>query len=132
MAEVRKHPEAFSRGRQGMFRRPRVHNKAHLNWITTLPSLLPGTGRVDPAHIRMRDPLCGKASVGMGEKPDDKWVVPLHRSVHDHQHSMNEREFWNVVGINPVLIAALLWAHSGNDEAATIVIRNARSIGRQV
>jgi hypothetical protein len=112
-----------------MFRQPRKNHPKHLKWVTTLPSLVRGTGRVDPAHIRYPEPLFAKPGVGKAEKPDDMWVVPLHRSEHDVQHSMNERQYWAKQGINPLVIAALLWLNSGDDHAAHIIIKNAKSIG---
>lgn len=127
--QINRPDTAFSTDRIGLFRRPQRSNKKHLQFVASLPSLIPGTGRIDPAHIKFRAPLYAKRGVGGAERPDDCWVVPLHRSVHDQQHNMNEKQFWREQGINPLLVAALLWLHSGDEEAATIVIRNARSIG---
>ena len=60
-------------------KRPRQHANKHLEWIRTLPCIV--TGRRDgiqAAHIRYADPRYAKRAVGTGEKPDDKWTVPLH------------------------------------------------------
>lgn len=118
---------AFSlSGRNGAKKKPRDKAATHLAWVATLPSLVPGTGRVDPAHVRYSDPRYAKPAVGMGEKPDDKWVVPLARSEHDRQHSMNEQAYWQSVGIDPLHVALMLWAHSGDDEAGAEVIERFR------
>lgn len=112
-------------------RRPRVTDSKHLAWIRDLPSVVPGHERVEAAHIRYADDRYGKRSVGTGLKPSDRWVVPLAADQHRRQHQMNEREYWQAVGIDPIIIAALLFAHSGDDSAAIQVIRNARLISRR-
>ena len=111
-----------------MLRHPRKKLDAHLEFIRTLPSVIHGHGHVEAAHIRMGSPLYGKRLTGMAEKPDDMWVVPLASSVHLEQHRGSERNFWVKHGINPLILAALLWLHSGDEDAATTVIRNARSL----
>lgn len=112
-------------------RQPRVTDSRHLAFIRDLPSLVPGREPVEAAHIRYADDRYGKRSVGTGLKPSDRWVVPLAADQHRRQHSMAEREFWESAGIDPVVIAALLYAHSGDDSAAIQVIRNARLISRR-
>lgn len=107
-------------------KRPRVHDKDHLAWIRTLPCLITGTRPVDPAHIRYGDERYGKRATGAGEKAHDKYVVPLCRAKHDEQHAMNEVDFWIDHGIDPVQVALALWANSGDDEIADVIIRAAR------
>lgn len=130
MAQIARPNTAFSLDKRSRQRKPRQHAKNHLHWITTLPSLVAGSGRVDPAHIRYAEPRYAKTSTGKAEKPSDCWVVPLARSQHDAQHDANERQWWVDRGIDPLLVAALLWAHTGNDHAAEQVIRFARQIGK--
>lgn len=43
-----------------------------------------------------------KRPTGLGEKPDDKWAMPLCSEHHREQHSMGEREFWEGYGIDPI------------------------------
>ena len=130
MSQIVRPPTAFALDglRQ---KQPRQHDRGHLVWIRTLPSLVPGHDRVEAAHIRYADDRTGKRSVGMALKPSDKWVVPLAADQHRDQHSGSERDWWIAHGIDPVIIAALLYAHSGDDTAAQIVIRNARAITRR-
>lgn len=109
-------------------RQPRVKDRGHLAFIRTLPSLIPGDERVEAAHVRYAVDQYGKRSVGTGLKSSDMWTVPLAADQHRSQHGTNEREWWIAHGIDPVVIAALLYAHSGDENAATIVIRNARAI----
>jgi len=110
-------------------RHPRILAPKHLAWVRTLPSLIPGAGPVEAAHIRYGDRVYGKDSTGMGEKPDDMWVVPLAHDVHMAQHAAGERTWWLDQGIDPLLVAALLWTSGGNDEAGITIIRNASLIG---
>lgn len=128
MAARFKSPDtAFSLAPSAGQKQPRVMDDAHLKWIRTLPCILTGRRPVDACHIRYSDPKFYKRETGRGEKPDDKWVVPMCRDMHDTQHSMNERAFWARHKIDPVAVAAALFLHSGNDAAAETIFRNARA-----
>lgn len=112
-------------------KRPRQHQRDHLRWLRTLPCLV--TGRrvaIEAAHIRYADLRFGKRETGVGEKPSDMWAVPLHAELHwagkEAQHNASEVEWWRAHGIDPVAAAAALWAASGDDEAAEVIIREAR------
>jgi hypothetical protein len=112
-------------------RQPRIRDDKHLAWIRTLPCLVSGRrDGIEAAHVRYSDPRFAKRHVGIGEKPDDKWTVPLHHELHrtgsDAQHSSNERAWWRARGIDPVAVAAALFAHSGDDDAAVIILMTAR------
>jgi membrane carboxypeptidase/penicillin-binding protein PbpC len=54
-----------------------------------------------------------KRPTGMGERPDDKWTVPLcvgcHMDKKNSLHRMGEEVFWNHFGINPFKIAMSLY-----------------------
>ena len=89
----------------------------------------PRRRRVEAAHIRFSDALYAKGIPGMQAKPSDAWTVPLAHDVHMAQHAFgDERLWWSERGINPLRIAALLFVHSGDDEAARIIIANARRL----
>lgn len=111
-------------------RHPREKAAAHLEFIRTLPSLVPGRGPVEAAHIRYPDPRYCKPATGMAEKPSDKFAVPLAAEAHRSQHSTGERAWWASKGIDPVLIAALLWLHSGDYEAGVHIVMTARNWAR--
>lgn len=111
-------------------KRPRDQDKNHLAWIRTLPCVITGNRPVDPAHVRYADPVYGKRETGKAEKPDDKWVIPLCREKHDEQHSMNERIFWARHGLDPLRIALALYACTGDDDQAFVIIREAISAAR--
>lgn len=106
---------------------PRIHNKKHLAWIRTLPCILTGRPNVDAAHIRFSDAAYGKINPGVGAKPHDFWTLPLSRDMHDAQHRMNERKFWQYHGIDdPLKIALALYVNTGDDEAAAAILRENR------
>jgi hypothetical protein len=94
-------------------RQPRVTDEAWLAEVRKLPcTICHRPGPNDPAHIRSSGARFGynKRYTGMGEKPDDRWVLPLCRAHHDEQHGMAELGFWARYGINPFLAASELYA----------------------
>src|SRR5688500_1721865 len=117
--QIRRPATAFSHDPTSLRKRPRAKADAHLAWIRTLPSLITGS-RVhsEAAHIRYADPTWGKLFTAKGQKPDDKWAVPLsaelHRSGPEAQHDENERQWWTKHGIDPCQVAAALWSASGD------------------
>lgn len=105
-------------------RRPRERNEQHLKWIRTLRCCICGKPGPDPAHIRSASPLHGKRETGGGEKPSDKWVVPLCREHHDEQHKHNELLWWAGKGIDPFGLALALHDASGDDEIGEAIVRS--------
>lgn len=123
---IRRPSTAFSNAPVGkQKKRPREHDDGHLKWLRTLPCCITGERPVDPAHIRYADPVYGKPQTGKGEKPSDKFCVPLSREKHDEQHGMSEREFWARHGLDPLRIALALFACSGDDDQAEVILREA-------
>lgn len=88
----------------------RERNKKHLIAVSQLGCILCGVRPVQVAHIRMRAP--GKPNPGMGQKPSDRYVVPLCYTHHTEQHSMGERRFWELKGVDPLAIADKLYNNS--------------------
>lgn len=111
-------PLGLKTARPGRARKPhrergRQEDAEHLALIRRCPCLLTGEReRIEAAHIRMSDAAIGKVNSGMGQKPDDCWVVPLSAAKHREQHEGNERWFWERHGINPLLIAQQLYGIS--------------------
>lgn len=96
--------QRFSLGRS-----PRVVEPSYLALIRALPCLKCGLEPCgEAAHVRLNCAALGKRT-GVGEKPDDRWAVPLCGSCHridpDSQHRAGEIVFWNAVGINPLRVA---------------------------
>ena len=56
----------------------------------------------------------GKQETGKGEKPSDKWAVPLcaehHLNGAASVHNMAEEQFWAAVGRDPFAIAKAFYA----------------------
>ena len=108
-------------------RRPRIQSLGHLAFIRTLACIVCGHDLgVDAAHIRYGDPRASKPNPGLGQKPSDLWTVPLCRACHTKQHSMNERAYWESVGIDPVFYALALWAFSGDYQTCCEIVAAAR------
>lgn len=119
------HPEAFSRVRQ---RQPRRQSSDHLKFIRSLPCVVCGSRKnVQAAHIRMANRVYGKRETGMSEKSSDKFCTSLCAEHHAEQHTGNEAEFWKRYGLDPFFIATALYAHSGDEETASDVIKLART-----
>lgn len=74
-------------------------------------------------HLKAGLLFYGKRDTGGGEKASDKWTLPGCRRHHDEQHDMDEMEFWRSHGIDPHLLALILWGCTGNAMVAEEVIR---------
>lgn len=93
----------------------RRKSEKHLRFIRSLSCCVCGDNTsVEAAHVRMPDPRIGKPLTGIGIKPDDEFVVPLCSQHHREQHSMSERRFWELAGIDAILTAVTLAAFSGD------------------
>ena len=104
-------------------RHPRLHSEVHLDFIRGLRCVICGDNTsVEAAHLRAGNRYYGKLSTGMGEKPDDKWALPVCSKDHRRQHSGNEIQFWSNEGINPWVLALSLFAASGDHNLAEEVI----------
>jgi hypothetical protein len=109
-------------------KRPRVKDETHLKWIRTLRCCICGAPGPDAAHIRSANPLYGKRESGAGEKPSDKFSVPLCRPHHDEQHAAgNELKWWTAQGIDPFGLALALHHASGDDEIAEGILHSHRN-----
>lgn len=92
--------------------KPSRKDSPHLNDIRQLPCILSGRP-AEAAHIRYGDARHNKPPTGMGQKPADKWTVPLcpelHRLLNGCQHDSDERAWWEQFGIDPVFLAIMLY-----------------------
>jgi hypothetical protein len=78
--------------------------------------------QTEAAHIRQGDYKLAKPKVGVAEKPDDMWTVPLCGKCHRHQHEGNEGRFWEIAEIKPLIIALRLYSVTGDYEQGCRVI----------
>lgn len=104
-------------------RQPRILDHKYLCWLHTKPCCLTGLTPVDAAHIRYGNEFYDKRPTGMGEKPDDKWCLPVVRSKHTEQHSMNEQEFWRKHNIDPLALAQRYYAEYLEETGASRIIQ---------
>lgn len=126
-------------GLKGESRKPRKESRGYLAFIRRLPCLKCHTiHRIHAAHVRYHSFVHGKPITGIGRKPHDYWTVPLCEAHHvmgaDAQHNRGEREWWSEQGIDPLIIAPLLFLHFSLDDedAATQVAISAREISRGI
>ena len=106
-------------------RDPRQHDDRHLVYVRLQPCCIAGCHRpAEAAHLRMSNLDIGKESAGKGEKPHDRFTVPLcghhHREAPDAQHQHNERLWWEARDLDPWAIAASLWIESGGAARAAM------------
>ena len=105
-------------------RKPRIEKPSHLDFIRSLPCVVTmKKPRSEAAHVRYGSRLYAKRNVGMQEKPDDRWTVPLCREAHAAQHAMSESDWWARVGLDPLPLCLALWAVSGDEKAGLDIIR---------
>ncbi len=86
-----------------------VKSRKHLEWVAINHCCIScGNSEVQIAHIRHLP----SGNIGMSVK-DDRYCVPLCFQCHQHQHTMNEREFWRRNNLtNPMQFAYQLCLHS--------------------
>lgn len=120
-------PSEATAGAAGQPQQPRSKDgdadyKGH---IRQLPCLHCGMEPSEAAHVRMASAAFGKAS-GLGKKPADKFCVPLcsehHRLGRDAQHNRGEKEFWDSLGINPLICAEQLYAARDDPAAMRMIV----------
>jgi hypothetical protein len=94
-------------------RQPRVRDSKYLSFVAKMPSVISARKPVHVAHVRYGDPERGKPSTGMGEKPSDKWTLPLTPEEHmvgvRSQHANNEKEWWKSHGVDPIAVCEALY-----------------------
>lgn len=96
----------------------------YLDFIRSLPCIVTRREPVDAAHVSYAVPEYGKLGRGKGSKESDRWAVPLCPEEHQRQHTMNERDYWSSVGIDPCIVSALLYAAFPSRDRALLVINN--------
>ena len=113
-----------------MKRQPRIKDEEHCEFIRSLPCIsCHDNTSTECAHIRFSDIRVAKVNPGVGQKPDDKFTVPLCSSCHRRQHEMGrERDFWYLAHIDPILYALALYAVSGDYEKGYQIVMMAGEI----
>ena len=90
-------------------RQPRMSDPKYLAWLRTQRcacGCLKGPP-CDAAHLRAGSAKYQKRHVGLGEKPDDKWALPLTHACHMAQHEYGHEIGWwfDVKLIDPFALA---------------------------
>jgi hypothetical protein len=83
----------------------RERDRNHLRFVARQPCLICGRSPCDPHHIKFAEQRA------MGRKVSDRFTVPICRLHHRELHRRgNERAWWQIHGIDPLAVAAGLWA----------------------
>lgn len=122
-------------------RQPRIENAAFLAFVRRKSCCVCGEpAPSQAAHIRFGNLEIGKRPTGIGEKPSDRWAVPLcadcHLNTPGAQHNIGEKKFWARAGIDPFALAAKLYAQFERQtqrapEQRELVIKRARRMKRK-
>jgi hypothetical protein len=102
----------------------RERDREHLRFVAAQPCLVCGRTPSDPHHIKFAEHRA------MGRKVSDRFAVPICRLHHRELHRRgNERVWWQSQGIDPLVVAATLWAktHAVAPAEAEIVGEKDRS-----
>lgn len=111
-------------------------NRDYLSFIHELPCCVTGVRTVEAAHLSSADTTYGHYGRAKSTKASDRWALPLSPEQHRRQHAGNEMAYWRSVGIDPHLLALIiwgLWSELGEDAvpfAVAIITRNLVETGR--
>ena len=84
----------------------RVRNKEHLRYVARQPCLICGRQPTHAHHLRF-----AQGPRALGVKVSDEFTVPLCSVHHDAVHQTgDEQAWWGRYGIQPLKVAAKLWA----------------------
>jgi hypothetical protein len=91
----------------------RERDREHLKFVASQPCLVCGRTPSDPHHIKFAEQRA------MGRKASDRFTVPICRLHHRELHrGGNERGWWQLQGIDPLVVAADLWRRTHAVEPA--------------
>jgi hypothetical protein len=111
-------PEINAEGVTTIGKPVRERDRDHLRFVAAQPCLVCGRTPSDAHHIKFAEHRA------MGRKASDRFAVPICRLHHRELHRRgNERVWWQNQGIDPLVVAASLWArtHAGAPAEAEIV-----------
>jgi hypothetical protein len=85
----------------------RIRSKEHLRFVARQPCVICGRTPAHAHHVRYAQPK------GMALKVSDEFTVPLCATHHGQNHTTgDERRWWHERKIDPIAVAADLWAKS--------------------
>jgi hypothetical protein len=98
-------PEIDSEGVVAIGKPVRERDRDHLKFVAAQPCLVCGRTPSDAHHIKFAEQRA------MGRKVSDRFAVPICRLHHRELHRRgNEHAWWQTQGIDPLVVAATLWA----------------------
>jgi hypothetical protein len=99
----------------------RDRDREYLKFVAAQPCLVCGRTPSDPHHIKFAEQRA------MGRRVSDRFTVPICRLHHRELHRRgNERAWWESQGIDPLPVAAKLWAKTHAFAAGTANIEGAQ------
>lgn len=108
-------PLTKTRSRAKVVKAPRVEDPKHLAYIAGLPCVVPGCHRRSTVH-HLR---CQGSRAAAGRRAGDDESIPAcweHHQGDTGVHKIGERAFWRALGVDPLALAARLWAESHGKE----------------
>jgi hypothetical protein len=92
----------------------RERDRDHLRFVAAQPCLICGRTPSDPHHIKFAEQRA------IGRRVSDRFTVPICRLHHRELHRRgNERAWWQRQAIDPLVVAARLWAKTHAATPAT-------------
>jgi hypothetical protein len=112
----------------------RERDREHLKFVSSHPCLVCGRTPSDAHHVKFAEQRA------MGRKVSDRFTVPICRLHHRELHRCgNERVWWESQGIDPLTVAAGLWAKTHapvpldeNTPVDPAITRNGNPDGRRI
>jgi hypothetical protein len=105
----------------------RERDREHLKLVASQPCLICGRTPSDPHHIKFAEQRA------MGRKASDRFTVPICRLHHRELHRKgNERAWWEKQEIDPLPVAASLWAKTHPFASAAINIDGERAQAAEI
>jgi hypothetical protein len=93
----------------------RERDRNHLRFVATQPCLICGRTPTDAHHVKFAQ------LTAMGRRVSDRFTVPICRLHHRELHRRGaERDWWSAQNIDPLPIAAALWACTHADEPRVV------------
>jgi ERF superfamily len=90
----------------------RYRDRAHLEFVSSLPCLVCGRRPSDAHHLQFAQPSA------LGRRVSDEFAVPLCRTHHRALHGRgDEAAWWTAVQLDPIIVARQLWKRSRLNEA---------------
>jgi hypothetical protein len=102
----------------------RERDRNHLRFVASQPCLVCGRGPSDAHHVKFAEQRA------IGRKVSDKFTVPICRLHHRELHRRgDEHAWWDKQGIDPLAVAAALWARTHAVELACDIKRTTKLNG---